>query len=67
MQDVKPKALEFLYKWVSENKIPQIKKGMVEDLEALINSKLAEAEYNKTASRMQAASEGLKNEENSQS
>jgi hypothetical protein len=67
MQDLKAKALEFLYRWVSENKIPQIKKGMVEDLEALIDNQLAEAEYSKTASRMQAASEGLKNEENSQS
>lgn len=54
MQNIKPKSLDFLYKWVSENKIPQIKKGMVEDLEAFAVAMLAEVESARSAERMQA-------------
>lgn len=47
--------LDFLYQQVQENKIPQIKKGMVEDLEAfvlnLINTQKAQVFYERMSSQ----------------
>jgi len=50
--DLKSQILEFLYDQVSQNKIPQIKKGMVEDLEGFIAKLLAELESARAAERM---------------
>ena len=49
---MKNKILDFLYDQVQQNKIPQIKKGMVEDLEGFINTLIAEDEAAKMAMRM---------------
>ncbi len=51
------RILNFLYQQVKENKIPQIKKGMVEDLEAFVASELAVHQAEAMAKRMRAQSE----------
>jgi len=51
-ENIKSKILAFLYDQVQQNKIPQIKKGMVEDLEIFIMDLLAEQEAHIAASRM---------------
>ena len=50
--DLARKCLDFLYEQVQANKIPQIKKGMVEDLEHFATSLLDEIESRKVADRM---------------
>lgn len=57
MDNTKTKALEFLYGWTNRNLIPQIKKGMVEELEAFILSVMADDASRRSAIRMQANSE----------
>lgn len=63
--------LAFLYKQVQENKIPQIKKGMVEDLEGFISYLLSKKETDMMAERMRQKVQGSmevqeeKNEESS--
>lgn len=61
MQNLKALALEQLYTWVSEKKIPHIRAGMVEDLEGLILKVLADTEARlsaqRTISRAEAQSE----------
>lgn len=49
---LKQKCLNLAYQWLNDKKIPQIKKGMVEDLEQFILSYVAEEETKKTAQRM---------------
>lgn len=65
---MRSKCLEFLYKWINDNKIVMIKKGMVEDLEVFLRTTLADFEAFKSAERMKAVSEGEapEDEENSQ-
>ena len=50
--NLKAKILEFLYEQVTTNKIPQIKKGLVEDLEKFVTSVLAEREMSQASQRM---------------
>lgn len=52
MNNTKPRVLDFLYKWVNENKIPQIKKGMVEDLEQFLAEIQSQEESEKAAQRL---------------
>ncbi len=56
--DLRQKILKLLYKQVSENKIPQIRKGMVEDFEQLVLDELAEAESQRSAARMKLQGDG---------
>ena len=56
---MRSRILEFLYKQVTEKKIPVIKTGMVEDFEAFIVSILADEQARKSAERMKAVSEGI--------
>ena len=58
--DLKVKCLEHLYSQISEGNIPNIRKGMVEDLEAFIESIRAEEQARQMAKRMEA--EALKAE-----
>lgn len=57
MNDTKVKALEFLYNWTNRNVISQVKKGMVEDLEAFVLGIIAEEASKRSAIRMKANSE----------
>jgi hypothetical protein len=50
--------LNFLYNQVQENKIPQLKKGMVEDLENFINYLLSRKEAEVMAERMRQRAQG---------
>lgn len=54
MNEIKTKALAFLYKWVSEGKIPHIRKGMTEELEGLINQELSQVQMNQVVEGMVA-------------
>lgn len=57
MQPLKARVLAFLYTWTEENKIPNIRKGMVEDLEQFITTLQSETEIQKSAERMQNISD----------
>ena len=52
--NLRSKVLEFLYEQVSSNKIPQIKKGQVQDLEEFIMKILAKEQETKVADKMAA-------------
>jgi hypothetical protein len=65
MSQIKTKALEFLYKWTQEAKVPHIKKGMAEDLEAFVLCFLSEAQAHQTANRVANTLEETKDETNS--
>lgn len=50
---IKNRCLEFLYAQVSKGNMPQIRKGMVEDLEAFIEGIRAEDQSKRITDRMQ--------------
>lgn len=47
-------CMKFLYSWVTQGKLSNIRKGQVEELEAFILSKLSEAEIKRAAAAMDA-------------
>lgn len=57
MSNLQNDVLSFLYKWVNENKIPQIKKGMAEDLIQLVADINAKEESEKASARFAAMGE----------
>lgn len=54
---LKAKCLQFLYGQVSKGNMPQIRKGMVEDLEAFIEGMRVEEQAEQMAKRMQLDAE----------
>lgn len=54
---IKSKCLEFLYAQVSKGNMPQIRKGMVEDLEAFVEGLKAQAQAEQMAKRLQLTTE----------
>lgn len=54
---IKSKCLEFLYAQVSKGNMPQIRKGMVEDLEAFVEGLKAQAQAEQMAKRLQLTAE----------
>lgn len=58
--DLRTKCMQFLYKWVTDGKIPQIRKGQVEELQSLILNELAAAEIAKSTAKMMAAEKETK-------
>ena len=62
--NLKAKILEFLYEQVSTNKIPHLKRGMAEDLEAFIMKILAEQQAVTVANKMAASVQEDVNEDN---
>lgn len=54
---IKSKCLEFLYSQVSKGNMPQIRKGMVEDLEAFVEGLKAQAQAEQMAKRLQLNAE----------
>lgn len=69
MSTLKDRILDFLYKQVSENKIPTIRKGMVEEFEGFVLNELASVEALKSSlrldQRLQAAEQKVDDETNS--
>lgn len=61
--DLKTKVMQFLYKWTTEGKIPHIRKGMVEELEAFITDEQAKLEAERAAESMMAQQEVAKQEQ----
>jgi hypothetical protein len=51
--DIKSKCLEFLYAQVSKGNMPQIRKGMVEDLELFVENIRANDQSKRIVDRMQ--------------
>ena len=49
---MRDKILQFLYEQVKANKIPQIKKGMVEEFEEFISNLIASKDENRVAEKM---------------
>jgi len=54
--DIKAKGLEFLYGQVSKGNIPQIKKGMLEDLLGFVEGLKAEEQARQMARRFEQIS-----------
>lgn len=54
--DIKSKCLEFLYGQVSKGNMPQIRKGMVEDLEAFVEGLRAAEQAQQMAKRFEQIS-----------
>ncbi len=50
---IKSKCLEFLYSQVSKGNMPQIRKGMVEDLEAFVEGLKAKDQAEQMAKRLE--------------
>jgi predicted DNA-binding protein (UPF0251 family) len=46
--------MQFLYKWVTEGKLSNIRKNQVEELEAFVLAELSDAELRKAAAQMDA-------------
>lgn len=59
-------SLRFLHKWLNENKISQIRKGMVEDLAILLDEVMAQQELSKVSAKMTAKHEKVTGEQNEQ-
>lgn len=62
--DIRAKGLEFWYAQVSKGNIPQIKKGMLEDLIAFIEGIKAEEQAQQMAKRMLAQEQAVKEADN---
>lgn len=54
---IKSKCLDFLYAQVSKGNMPQIRKGMVEDLEAFVEGLKAQTQAEQMAKRLQLNAE----------
>lgn len=52
IKTLKQKVLAFLHEQLEANKIPHIRKGMVEDFEKFIQGLLAEQQTNRAADKM---------------
>ena len=63
MTGLQQRALNFLYDQVQSNKIPQIKKGMVDDLVGFVESILAEQEAKSIAFKLEKKLEEAKSYE----
>lgn len=57
MTDLRTRCMQFLYKWVSEGKLSNMRKGQVEELEAFVSNELSSRELARSAAMMQAQQE----------
>lgn len=64
MSTLRERCLQFLYKQVTESKIPMIRKGMVEDLELFVLGETSNVELAKTSQRMMDESQKSSEEAN---
>ena len=61
--ELRTQILQFLYDQVQQNKIPQIKKGQVEDFLSFINNILADKEAKQIETRMMNSLNNIKKED----
>ncbi len=54
MDALRSKVRDFLHKWLNDNKIPHIRKGMVEEMEQFVNSELSDAQIRQITEKMAA-------------
>lgn len=52
MDQLKAEIMILLHRWLNENKISSVRKGMAEDVEALVLRQLAAQEAEKSANKM---------------
>lgn len=52
--DQKTRCMQFLYKWVTKGHLSNLRKGMVEELEAFLADELSQAELRRSANLMDA-------------
>ena len=57
MQDLNTRVLKFLQKWMNDNKVPQIRKGMPEELEAFVESEISLRQAQAIAEGMRSRAE----------
>lgn len=55
--DQRTRCMQFLYNWVSKGHTSNLRKGMVEELQAFVNDEIAKDQANQTAARVQAQQE----------
>lgn len=52
--DQRTRCMQFLYKWVTKGHLSNLRKGMVEELEAFVADEQARAQAQATAARVEA-------------
>ena len=52
--DQKTRCMQFLYKWVTKGHLSNLRKGMVEELEAFVADEQSRAQALQSAARMEA-------------
>lgn len=52
--DQKTRCMQFLYNWVTKGHLSNLRKGMVEDLQAFMNDEISRDQAQKTAARIEA-------------
>jgi len=55
--DQKTRCMSFLYKWVTKGHLSNLRKGMVEELEAFVAEEISTREIHRMAVQMQAQQE----------
>ncbi len=54
MSDLKTRSMQFLYRWVTKGHLSNLRKGMVEELEAFVAEEQSLAQAQATAARIEA-------------
>lgn len=57
MSDQRTRCMQFLYSWVSKGHTSNLRRGMVEELQAFVNAEIAQEQAQKTAARVEAERE----------
>lgn len=55
--DQRTRCMQFLYAWVSKGHTSNLRKGMVEELQAFVNNEIANDQAQQTAARIQATAD----------
>ena len=63
MTDLRTRCMQFLYTWVTKGHASNMRKGMVEELEAFVNDELSARELQRSAAKMQAEAEKTQDQE----
>lgn len=57
MSDQHTRCMQFLYSWISKGHTSNLRKGMVEELQAFVNNEIANDQAQRTADRVKAEQE----------
>lgn len=59
MNDQRTRCMQFLYAWVTKGHLSNMRKGQVEELQAFLNSEIAQDQAQKTAARIEAQQDSI--------